>query len=135
MPYDKATLFSERGYRCECGCGKLAQDAHHALIGRRKRFPELDCPENILLVVSVPVNLYLPKIPTPLQVIEFLKQMFVMIYQQDIFGTVQLWKSFTPSDQRVMCVLCQLSTPTLTPLAAFLKQFPLVVWHIPPDRQ
>ena len=50
MPYDKATLFSERGYRCECGCGKLAQDAHHALIGRRKRFPELDCPENILLV-------------------------------------------------------------------------------------
>ena len=50
MPYDKRELFEERGQRCECGCGKLAQDAHHALIGRRKRFPELDCPENILLV-------------------------------------------------------------------------------------
>jgi len=50
VTFDKESLFRERGYRCECGCGKLAQDAHHALIGRRKRFPELDCPENILLV-------------------------------------------------------------------------------------
>lgn len=50
MPYEKVTLFDERGVRCECGCGKLAQDAHHCLISRRKRFPELDCPENIALV-------------------------------------------------------------------------------------
>ena len=47
---DKIKLFKERGQGCECGCGKLAQDAHHALIGRRKKFPELDCPENIMLV-------------------------------------------------------------------------------------
>lgn len=50
MPYEKIKLFDERGQRCECGCGKLAQDAHHCLISRRKRFPELDCPENIALV-------------------------------------------------------------------------------------
>ena len=50
MPYEKIRLFDERGARCECGCGKPAQDAHHCLIGRRKRFPELDCPENIALV-------------------------------------------------------------------------------------
>lgn len=50
MPYDKRDLFDERGQRCECGCNKLAQDAHHCLINRRKRFPELDCPENIALV-------------------------------------------------------------------------------------
>ena len=50
MSYDKRDLFDERGARCECGCGKLAQDAHHCLIGRRKRFPELDCHENIALV-------------------------------------------------------------------------------------
>ena len=50
MPYDKRELFDERGFRCECGCGNFARDAHHALIGRRKRFPELDCPENIVLV-------------------------------------------------------------------------------------
>ena len=50
MPYDKRELFDERGYRCECGCGKPAHDAHHALIHRMKRYPELDCPENIILV-------------------------------------------------------------------------------------
>ncbi len=50
MTYEKIKLFDERGQICECGCGKLAQDAHHCLISRRKRFPELDCPENIALV-------------------------------------------------------------------------------------
>ena len=50
MTYEKVTLFDERGILCECGCGKIAHDAHHALIGRRKKYPELDCPENIILV-------------------------------------------------------------------------------------
>jgi len=50
MSFDKRELFDERGQRCESGSGKLAHDAHHCLIGRRKRFPELDCPENIALV-------------------------------------------------------------------------------------
>ena len=50
MPYDKRELFDLRGSRCECGCGRLAHDAHHGLVHRMKRFPELDCPENILLV-------------------------------------------------------------------------------------
>lgn len=50
MPFDKQSLFNERGLFCECGCGKMAHDAHHALIHRMRRFPELDCPENIILV-------------------------------------------------------------------------------------
>ena len=50
MPFDKSELFDLRGNRCECGCGKLAHDAHHCFIGRKKRFPQLDCPENIVLV-------------------------------------------------------------------------------------
>src|SRR5688572_4957770 len=50
MPFDKNDLFETRGYRCECGCGKVAHDAHHSLIHRMKRYPELDCEENINLV-------------------------------------------------------------------------------------
>ena len=36
---------------CSCGCGQQGHDMHHALIGRRKRFPELNAPRNL-----VPVN-------------------------------------------------------------------------------
>ena len=50
MSFDKRELFDERGWRCECGCGKRAHDAHHCLIGRNINYPELDCPENIALV-------------------------------------------------------------------------------------
>ena len=53
MPYDKNKIIKERGAICECGCGRVGQDAHHALIGRRKKFPELDCPENIVIVNHV----------------------------------------------------------------------------------
>jgi len=50
MQCDKERLFRERGRFCECGCGQEAHDAHHALIHRMKRYPELDCEENIILV-------------------------------------------------------------------------------------
>lgn len=42
-------VFDERGPLCEL-CGALSRDAHHALIGRMKSKPELDCKENTLLV-------------------------------------------------------------------------------------
>ena len=35
---------------CACGCGQMGHDVHHALIGRQKKFPELDAPENLVLV-------------------------------------------------------------------------------------
>jgi hypothetical protein len=50
MPYVKSELFDMRGNHCECGCGRLAHDAHHCLIHRMKKYPELDCEENIALV-------------------------------------------------------------------------------------
>lgn len=43
-------MFEERGQRCECGCGEIGSDLHHVFIGRRKRFPELDCEENLVIV-------------------------------------------------------------------------------------
>ena len=48
--FDKGKLFKERGRFCECGCRHEAHDAHHALIHRMKKYPELDCEENIILV-------------------------------------------------------------------------------------
>ena len=38
------------GERCECGCGQIGTDNHHALFGRQKRFPELNAQENLVLV-------------------------------------------------------------------------------------
>jgi hypothetical protein len=35
---------------CACGCGQTGHDLHHCLIGRRKGFPELNAPENLILV-------------------------------------------------------------------------------------
>jgi hypothetical protein len=50
--FNKAAFVAERGRICECGeCGETESlDAHHCLIGRMKGHPELDVPENLVLV-------------------------------------------------------------------------------------
>jgi hypothetical protein len=49
--FDKAAFVRQRGPLCECGeCGERGEDAHHALINRMKDHPELDVPENLMLV-------------------------------------------------------------------------------------
>jgi hypothetical protein len=35
---------------CACGCGQRGDDFHHAIFGRRKAFPELNSPLNLVLV-------------------------------------------------------------------------------------
>jgi len=51
MPYDKATLFSQRGQYCDCGCNQFAHDAHHFAVPNLKRFSEWANDErNIVLV-------------------------------------------------------------------------------------
>ena len=51
----KQRLFDERGIFCECGCGQIAHDVHHALIhnikkGGKTKFPELNDERNLILV-------------------------------------------------------------------------------------
>mgnify|MGYP003479457653 FL=1 len=53
--FDKQTFIHRRGYLCECGCGKLGHDAHHALIHNiktkgRTKYPQLNDPRNLALV-------------------------------------------------------------------------------------
>jgi len=49
--FDKATLLSQRGQFCDCGCGQFSHDAHHALVPNLKRFAEWCNDErNIILV-------------------------------------------------------------------------------------
>lgn len=43
-------IFEDRGFLCECRCGQSGEDLHHALLGRRVNFPELDCAENLIIV-------------------------------------------------------------------------------------
>src|SRR5258706_6293731 len=48
---DKSAFVRQRGPLCECGeCQERGEDAHHCLIGRMKDHPELDVPENLVLV-------------------------------------------------------------------------------------
>lgn len=46
----KERLLRERGHYCEHCFGRLATDLHHCLFNRDKRFPELDCAENYMIV-------------------------------------------------------------------------------------
>jgi hypothetical protein len=49
--FDKATLFSQRGQFCDCGCGQFAHDAHHFAVPNLKRFSEwVNDGRNIVLV-------------------------------------------------------------------------------------
>lgn len=55
MEFDKILFIQRRGYYCECGCGKMGQDAHHALIHHIKhkgktKYKELNDPRNLILV-------------------------------------------------------------------------------------
>jgi hypothetical protein len=48
---DKAAILAKRGSMiCDCGCGKQGHDLHHAFIGRKKGFIELDDERNLVLV-------------------------------------------------------------------------------------
>jgi len=54
-PIDKVSIINERyprdlTIRCECGCGAVGHDLHHAFIGRRKGYPVLDDAKNLVLV-------------------------------------------------------------------------------------
>ena len=42
----KQAIIKKRGYLCEICHARPITDIHHALIGRDKRFPELNCEEN-----------------------------------------------------------------------------------------
>jgi hypothetical protein len=45
--FDRAAFVRERGNICECGeCQERAEDAHHCMIPRNKKYPELDAKEN-----------------------------------------------------------------------------------------
>jgi len=48
-------LMAERGIiTCECeGCNNLAEQAHHCLYGRSKRYPDLNADENFQIVCHV----------------------------------------------------------------------------------
>ena len=49
--FDKEQLLIDRGCWCECGCGRVAEDAHHCLIPNLKRFSEyVNDERNIVLV-------------------------------------------------------------------------------------
>ena len=45
----KSDLIRSRGYSCEYCKIRPATDLHHALIGRMKGHPELDCEENFMV--------------------------------------------------------------------------------------
>lgn len=49
-PIDKYAILIHRSRLCECGCGQMAHDLHHALIGRRKGYPVLDDERNLIFV-------------------------------------------------------------------------------------
>ena len=50
MPTFDELVRKRRQFLCECGCMQLATDRHHGLLPNLKRFPMLDCEENIVLV-------------------------------------------------------------------------------------
>ena len=45
----KEQIAREQNWLCACGCGQRGHDLHH-IIPRDKRYPELDCKENLILV-------------------------------------------------------------------------------------
>lgn len=50
-PINKAKILAEyRSFLCECGCGRKGEDLHHCLIHAMKYHPELDVPENLVLI-------------------------------------------------------------------------------------
>jgi hypothetical protein len=49
-PIDKAAVLEHRGFLCDCGCDLLAQDLHHAFIGRKKGQPHFDDERNLMHV-------------------------------------------------------------------------------------
>jgi hypothetical protein len=47
--------FNRSGYRCACGCGRMANSLHHVF--PRQRWPGLvDEPDNVIAVTMVPCH-------------------------------------------------------------------------------
>lgn len=46
---DKHQVIEDRGYSCECGCGRRGEDLHHWFY-KSKNFPELNCDEGVVLI-------------------------------------------------------------------------------------
>ena len=49
-PIDKYAILIHRSRLCDCGCGELGHDLHHAFIGRKAGHPELDDERNLVFV-------------------------------------------------------------------------------------
>lgn len=60
-----AQLVSERGPKCECGCGQDAQDRHHGLIPQLKRGGAILDDEVNLFLVSHHEHVTLKKFDNP----------------------------------------------------------------------